>query len=52
MNTSEIFLIAVITIFTVPYLIWRVANTEQALRWRKIFIWQPGEASVTISRST
>lgn len=28
MNTSEIFLIAMTLIFTVPYLIWRVARTE------------------------
>jgi Kef-type K+ transport system membrane component KefB len=28
MNTSEIFLIALIIIFSVPYLIWRVGNTE------------------------
>ena len=28
MNTSEIFLIAMGIIFTVPYLIWRVGNTE------------------------
>jgi Kef-type K+ transport system membrane component KefB len=28
MNTSEIFLIAMTIIFTVPYLIWRVARTE------------------------
>jgi Kef-type K+ transport system membrane component KefB len=28
MNTSEIFLIAMTIIFTVPYLIWRVGNTE------------------------
>ncbi len=28
MNTSEIFLIAMLIIFTVPYLIWRVGGTE------------------------
>ena len=28
MNTSEIFLIAMAIIFTVPYLIWRVGNTD------------------------
>ncbi|MCF8007593.1 MAG: cation:proton antiporter, partial [Methylovulum sp.] len=28
MNTSEIFLIAMTIIFTVPYLIWRVGKTD------------------------
>src|SRR5271167_377824 len=28
MNTSEIFLIAMMIVFTVPYLIWRVGKTE------------------------
>ena len=28
MNTSEIYLIAMIAIFTVPYLIWRLGNTD------------------------
>lgn len=28
MNTTEVFLIAMSIIFTVPYLIWRVGRTE------------------------
>ena len=28
MSTSEVFLIAMMIIFTVPYLIWRVGRTE------------------------
>ena len=28
MNTTEIFLIAMMLIFTIPYLIWRVGKTE------------------------
>ncbi|MCH2220612.1 MAG: cation:proton antiporter, partial [Dechloromonas sp.] len=28
MNTTEIFLIAMTIIFTVPYLIWRLGNTD------------------------
>ena len=28
MNTTEVFLIAMLIIFTVPYLIWRLGKTE------------------------
>ncbi len=28
MSTTEIFLIAMLIIFTIPYLIWRVFNTD------------------------
>ena len=28
MNTTEIYLIAMVMIFTIPYLIWRLARTE------------------------
>lgn len=30
MNTTEIFLVAMLVIFTVPYLVWRLARTDDS----------------------